>query len=95
MDADGTVAYSPVRAVTPASAAAGLALFPNPAHTGLVLLTGAVPGTVVTVFDALGRHVSTAPVDAAGTAVLALPTGLRAGIYLVWAGRKTLRLAVE
>ena len=95
VDVDGTVTYSPVRAVTPAPTGAGLALFPNPAHPGLTILTGAVPGTVVTVFDALGRHVATAPVDAVGTAALALPAGLPAGIYLVRAGRKALRLTVE
>ncbi|GAA3984148.1 T9SS type A sorting domain-containing protein [Hymenobacter antarcticus] len=93
VDVDGTFAYSPVRAVT-VNRVAGLALFPNPARTGATL-TGAQPGAVVTVFDALGRLVTSAPADAGGTAALVLPAGLPAGVYVVWAGNKALRLVVE
>ena len=63
--------------------------------TGTATLTGALPGTVVTVFDALGRLVTSAPADATGTAALALPAGLPTGVYVVRAGSKALRLTVE
>lgn len=98
VDLNGIFAYSPVRAVVlpgQTSAAAGLALFPNPVHGGAATLRGAVPGTVVTIFDALGRLVTSAPADAAGTTTLALPAGLPAGVYVVRAGNKALRLTVE
>ncbi|MDO7873514.1 right-handed parallel beta-helix repeat-containing protein [Hymenobacter sp. ASUV-10] len=95
VDADGTFSYSPVRAVARPGAATGLRMFPNPATTGATTLTGAAPGTVVTVLDALGRPVATATADAAGTATLALPAGQPAGVYVVRAGRQVLRLVVE
>ncbi len=98
VDADGTFAYSLVRAAArsgKAPADAALALFPNPAHTGTATLAGALPGTVVAVYDALGRAVASAPADATGTAALALPAGLPAGVYVVRAGSKALRLTVE
>ena len=95
VDADGSFSYSPVRSVAQGGkAGAGLALFPNPSH-GAVTLTGAVPGTLVTVFDALGRLVTSAPADAAGTAALRLPAGLPAGVYVVRCGARALRLVVE
>ncbi len=99
VDADGTFRYSPVRTValpgtTLTGAADGLALFPNPAH-GAATLAGAQPGTAVTVTDALGRPVATATADATGTAALLLPAGLPAGVYLVRAGTRALRLTVE
>ena len=93
VDLDGSFSYSPVRAVT-LKAASGLALYPNPATTGATL-TGAQPGTAVKVYDALGRLVTSATADAAGTAMLALPAGLPAGVYLVRAGTQALRLTVE
>ncbi|WP_226163070.1 LamG-like jellyroll fold domain-containing protein [Hymenobacter terricola] len=95
VDLAGTFSYSPVRVVALTGAAAGLALYPNPAHGGTATLTGATPGTLVTVLDALGRPVTSAPADAAGTAQLALPAGLPAGVYVVRAGGKALRLTVE
>ncbi|MDQ2769916.1 MAG: glycine-rich protein [Bacteroidota bacterium] len=97
VDRDGTFAYSPVRSVALGGKATdtGLALFPNPAHGGAATLTGAVPGTVVTVFDALGRRVTSAPADAAGTAALVLPAGQATGVYVVRVGSKALRLTVE
>ena len=75
-------------------AAAALQLYPNPT-SGAATLTGAQPGAVATVFDALGRPVATATADAAGTAALVLPAGLPAGVYVVRAGGKALRLTVE
>ncbi|WBA44392.1 FG-GAP-like repeat-containing protein [Hymenobacter canadensis] len=95
VDADGTFSYSPVRVVTLAGAAEGLALYPNPAHGGGATLTGAQPGTVVTVHDALGRLVASATADATGTAALARPAGLPVGVYVVRSGGKALRLTVE
>ena len=95
VDADGTFSYSPVRTVALAGAAAGLALYPNPIRGGTAILTGALPGTVVTVFDALGRPMLSAPADAVGTVALVLPAGLPAGVYVVRAGSKALRLTVE
>ncbi|MBF9223212.1 beta strand repeat-containing protein [Hymenobacter ruricola] len=93
VDLDGTFAYSPVRTVALA-AQAGLALFPNPA-TGAATLSGAAPGTVVRVFDGLGREVTSATADATGTAALVLPAGLAGGVYVVRAGSKAVRLTVE
>ena len=49
---------------------------------------------LVTVFDALGRPVLSAPADATGTAALVLPAGLPAG-YVVRAGLSALHLTVE
>ncbi|GAB3877645.1 hypothetical protein GCM10028824_38090 [Hymenobacter segetis] len=95
VDADGTFSYSPVRAVGLTGAAEGLSLYPNPAPAGTATLKGVQPGTVVTVFDALGREVASAPADAAGTAAIKLPAGRPAGMYVVRAGSKALRLTVE
>jgi alpha-tubulin suppressor-like RCC1 family protein len=95
VDLDGTFSYSPVRTVAfKQSLSASVTLFPNPAH-GAAMLTGAQPGTVVTVFDALGRPVLSAPADAAGTAALGLPAGLSPGVYVVRTGPQALRLTVE
>jgi hypothetical protein len=92
-DADGT-SYSPVRTVALTGAAAGLNLYPNPTH-GAATLVGAQPGAAVTVLDALGRAVTRASADAAGTAALTLPAGLPPGVYVVRAGSQALRLTVE
>ena len=78
---------------------AGPTLYPNPAH-GAATLAGAQPGTVVTVFDALGRFVTATKADATGTAALALPAGsypvgLPTGVYVVRAGSQVVRLTVE
>ena len=100
VELDGTASYSPVRTVTlPGTtltgATAGLALYPNPTHSGAATLTGALPGTTVTVLDALGREVTRATADAAGAAKLALPAGTPAGVYVVRASGKAVRLTVE
>ena len=94
VDVDGSFAYSPVRGVA-RSGPAGLALYPNPAHGGAATLTGTEAGALVRVLDALGRVVTLATADASGTATLVLPAGLASGMYLVRAGVKTLRLAVQ
>jgi rhamnogalacturonan endolyase len=93
VDKDGTFSYSPVRSVF-LKGAAGMALFPNPATTSTTL-TGALPGAEITLFDALGRTVSSAVGSATGTAILTLPQGLPSGIYVVRSGTNTLRFAVE
>ncbi|MFC6221992.1 FG-GAP-like repeat-containing protein [Hymenobacter artigasi] len=93
VDLDGTATYSVVRSVA-LSGETTLALYPNPAHAAATL-TGAQPGTLVTVFDALGRQVTAATADATGTAALALPTGLASGVYVVRSGPHSLRLVVE
>ncbi|MBF9222361.1 FG-GAP-like repeat-containing protein [Hymenobacter ruricola] len=95
VDADGAFSYSPVRTVALTGLAAGHSLFPNPARGGAATLTGAAPGTRVTVYDALGRPVATATADAAGTAALALPAAQPAGVYVVHAGSQAIRLVVE
>jgi hypothetical protein len=92
VDADGTASYSPVRTV--AVTKPELALSPNPTSRATTL-TGAGPGTAVTVFDAIGRQVLTATADAAGSAALVLPDGLATGPYVVRVGSKALRLTVE
>ncbi|WP_151088669.1 beta strand repeat-containing protein [Hymenobacter baengnokdamensis] len=78
-----------------ARGAGSVQLYPNPAAGGVATLTGAAPGTVVTVLDALGRLVTSVPADASGAAALVLPAGVPAGVYVVRAGNKALRLAVE
>ncbi|MGI4869557.1 MAG: T9SS type A sorting domain-containing protein [Janthinobacterium lividum] len=93
VDLDGTASYSPVRTVA-VLGQTGLSLFPNPTSRAATLM-GAVPGTVVTVFDALGRQVLAATADAAGTAALVLPQGLATGVYVVRVGSQALRLTVE
>ncbi|MCC2545510.1 T9SS type A sorting domain-containing protein [Hymenobacter sp. BT175] len=72
-----------------------LFLYPNPAHHGTATLTGAEPGLVVQVLDALGRPVLQATVNASGAARLVLPQGLASGVYVVRAGTQVLRLAIE
>ena len=81
VDATGTFSYSPVRTVLfTHSITHSVTIFPNPAHGGAAMLTGAVPGAAVTVMDALGRPVAAGTADAAGTVALALPAGLAAGV---------------
>jgi hypothetical protein len=92
VDLDGTFSYSPVRTVI--LRATGLSLYPNPAH-GSTTLTGAEAGTVIQLFNSVGRLVLTTTTDATGTARLTLPAGLASGVYLVRAGVQTLRLSVE
>jgi hypothetical protein len=94
VDLDGSAYYSPVRSVVLAGVGMKLSLYPNPAP-GAVTLTGAQPGTVVTVLNALGSEVLTATTDASGTAALPLPRGLATGVYVVRVGSKGLRLTVE
>jgi hypothetical protein len=85
-------------AATPTATAGAVAtvltLSPNPAH-GAAQLTGTAPHAPVAVLDALGRPVTGTTADAAGTARLALPTGLAPGVYLVRSGTQVRRLVVE
>ncbi|WBA44119.1 T9SS type A sorting domain-containing protein [Hymenobacter canadensis] len=84
----------PLSATTATSRPGTLQIYPNPARAALTVLD-AKAGAPVTICDALGRAVATAPADATGTTRLALPTGLPAGVYLVRSGSATQRLAVE
>ncbi|MDO7877818.1 Ig-like domain-containing protein, partial [Hymenobacter sp. ASUV-10] len=93
VDRDGSASYSPVRALT-IGGQASLTLYPNPARTA-VAVAGLRAGASVEVFDALGRAVARATADAAGTARLALPSGLAAGVYVVRSGTQARRLTVE
>ena len=93
VDTDGSFAYSEVRVVQ--LTGAGLTLYPNPAAGRAATLTGAAPGQPVHVLDALGRPVLTTGADATGAALLRLPAGWPAGVYLVRAGQQALRLLVE
>ena len=91
VDQDGTFSYSSVRVVTRARV---LYLYPNPT-TGAATLTGAAPGTLVQVLDALGRPMLRTTTDASGTAQLRLPAGQPTGVYLVRCGTQTVRLLRE
>lgn len=78
-------------AAKPALVAVAPQLWPNPA-SGPATLSGASPGQLVQVYDALGHLVLSTKADATGTASLNLPTGL----HLVRAGQgPALRLTVE
>ena len=93
LDTDGSVSYSPVRAVT-VTGSGRLTLFPNPARTAVAV--GGVPaGAPVAVFDALGRAVAHATADADGQARLTLPPGLAAGVYVVRSAGQVQRLLVD
>jgi hypothetical protein len=91
VDQDGTVAYSPVRAVQGAEAAE-LTAYPNPA-TGMVQLRGPLANGAtarVRLLDATGRCVAQ-QAGPAGQAGFNLPlAGVPAGLYVVeWIGGPT------
>ncbi|TGE28783.1 FG-GAP-like repeat-containing protein [Hymenobacter metallicola] len=92
-DHDGSSSLSPVRTVQPASGSAQQ-LYPNPAHSA-VTVTGIRSAAPVEVLDALGRQVASARADADGRALLTLPAGLPAGVYVVRSSGLTQRLVVE
>ena len=100
LDTDGTVHYSPVRAVAlaaPAAAAPALHVFPNPAHAeAWVALTGPAPAaaSAVEVYDALGRLHRQLPPPAADGPALPL-RGLPPGLYVLRCGSLVQRLTVE
>jgi hypothetical protein len=71
-----------------------ITLFPNPVHS-TATINGAEPYTQFAVLDALGRVVLTATADADGTARLALPERLPAGIYLLHSSEQVRRLVIE
>ena len=95
VDQDGTATYSPVRTVKLSPALADhLILWPNPARTA-VQVAGLPAAAPLQVLDALGRIVAQAAADDVGTARLALPQGLAAGVYVVRGAGQTARLTVE
>lgn len=73
--------------------ASALSLYPNPA-TGSVKVS-APAGSLVRVFDAVGREVRTSRINAAGAEITLPLTGLRAGLYTVRAGAASQKLVVE
>ena len=83
----------PAVAVVILTAAAGLAVFPNPMHAAATLV-GAAPATPVQVLDAVGKLVWRTTTNAAGAAPLLLPAGLPARLYVVRAGQQATRLVV-
>ncbi len=93
VDTDGTFTYSPVRTVA-VRLAAGLALFPN-STAEAAILTGAPAQAAVTVLDAIDRVMLTATLDAAGSAILQLPSALAVGVYVVRVGTTALRLTLS
>ena len=90
-DTDGHSSYSPVQFVAgPTDKAEALVAYPNPAH-GTVQVLNLVPGSSLTLFDALGRPVRTyvateAPLDLSGIA---------AGLYWLRTPTQQVRLSVE
>ncbi|GAB3637266.1 hypothetical protein GCM10027422_28560 [Hymenobacter arcticus] len=95
VDHDGTSSYSAVQTVALTSAAAGLALFPNPTTNAITTLIGAGASARIQVIDALGRTVLTTTADATGAAELKLPAGIASGVYVVRTGTQALRLMVK
>jgi hypothetical protein len=93
---EGAAALTPLATAASATAPAALTAYPVPAH-GSLQVRGAAPGTPLTLCDALGRlvYAPLAPAGADGTATLALPAGLPAGLYLLRNGNRTVRVAVE
>ncbi|MBJ6109274.1 T9SS type A sorting domain-containing protein [Hymenobacter sp. BT523] len=94
-DADGTASYSAVRTVGLAGPnQAGFVLYPNPARRSAAAI-GLPANALVEVLDATGRRVARATTDATGTARLALPDYLPAGVYVVRTRTEARRLLVE
>lgn len=81
----------PVRSTAQAT---GPALFPNPT-AGSARLVGVASGAPIQVLDAMGRQVTTAIADAAGTAQIVLPANVVPGVYLVRTSAWTARLLLE
>jgi hypothetical protein len=95
VDTDGTETFSPIRTLAvPTSRTAHLQLWPNPTR-GTVAVAGLPAGSVVQVLDLTGRVLLTATLPANGPLQLALPIGLRPGLYVVRGGGQAQRLAVE
>jgi hypothetical protein len=92
VDMDNTFQYSPVRAIGSPSASAGLTLFPNPARAGMAL-RGVAPGTLLQLVNTLGQVVATAQADASG--LVALPSALPSGVYIVRSGQQATRLVIN
>jgi uncharacterized delta-60 repeat protein len=91
LDRDSTIHYSQVQVVRISKLEGQLTLYPNPTlHTAT--LTGATPGNLVQVFDAVGRLVLTTRADSAGKAVLTLPQGQPRGMYVVRTAGQTVHL---
>jgi hypothetical protein len=95
VDADGSFSYSPVRTVA-VSPAAGLALFPNPAHATATLKVAATAyDREVRLLDMRGREAARLLLPARAAAAVLPLAGLPAGVYAVRVGTATARLVVE
>lgn len=84
-DLDGTLAYSPVRAVTLAAQAAGFVVYPTRVAAGqgaTYLYTGPAEPATLHVLDLVGRVVRTVPVDGRPQGEVPV-TGLPKGTYLL------------
>ena len=95
VDADGTVAYSPVQVVTRTGVAdAPLQAYPNPARgSEYVRVLGAT--APLRVFNGAGQLVRTQSAAAAGAESVLPLAGLPAGLYLLRCGVRSQRLTVE
>ncbi|MBF9220545.1 T9SS type A sorting domain-containing protein [Hymenobacter ruricola] len=95
VDTDGSTSYSAIRMVQFAGAAKpSFVLYPNPAQRATTA-AGLPANALVEVLDATGRRVARATTDATGTAHLALPEHLPAGVYVVRTSAEARRLVVE
>ncbi|GAA4377442.1 family 43 glycosylhydrolase [Hymenobacter koreensis] len=95
-DLDGSVSYSPVRAVPLEAAPAALLAYPNPARAAVtVRLTRSEWGAALQLLDNLGRVVHIQPAPAPGEEAQLPLKNLPAGFYVLRCGALTQRLAVE
>jgi hypothetical protein len=87
IDTDGTETLSPVVALAATEAAAGFALYPNPAPAGAVTLSFDSPvadGTTVVIYSPVGQVLRRQPVSASAEQPATVSTaGLPVGIYQV------------
>jgi hypothetical protein len=99
-DLDGTITYSPIRAVSFGAPKTGaptqLLVYPNPAHQAVhVQLLGSATAEPLKVFDSLGRLLRTHIAPAPGQDMVLPLTGLPAGLYMLRCGKLNQRLHVE
>lgn len=95
VDTDGTVTFSPVRAVTRhLEASKQLLAYPNPAHD-ILQLQGLALIAPLEVFNALGRQVWSQPIPAVGAKTSLSLAELPKGIYILRCGALTQRLILE
>ena len=92
---EGAAALTPLATVgNSRGPAPTLVAYPVPAR-GALHVRGASPGTMLALHNLLGQLVGTVAAAADGSATLALPAALPAGVYLLHNGTQTVRVAVE